>query len=115
MDFDLNIINKTDIVLKEKFIGLGKKNIINNIDCIDCNNCEQNGKWVPDSGIKNDCNCDCTRNCDYDCDCNCDCDCDCNCYDNNCYIDDDEDNWYPGGWDALCGKSDCDCNCDCDW
>ncbi len=110
MDFDLNIINKTDIVLKEKLIGLGKKNSVSTIDCIDCNNCEQNGKWVPDSGIKNDCNCDCARDCHYDCDVEWDCNSDClddNCYidclDDNCYIDDDNEDWLPGGWNTLCG------------
>ena len=110
MEFDVNKINKTDISPNGEYIGLGKKNNTNIMDCVDCDNCEQHGKWVPSSGISNDCNCDCRHS--YDCSNDC-----ASNYnggydvDYNCYVDDD--NWYPGGAEALFGPSDCDCNCVC--
>ena len=132
MNFDLSLIQKTDILPLNDLVGLGKKHTMNTVDCIDCDNCYENGKWKPSSGIDNDCNCDTPRYpstntnhkkknyLDNNCDCYDDFDCsDCDCdyynpYDEipDCYWNDDGD-WYPGGWDALCGDPNCDCDCDC--
>ena len=109
MNFDINKVNKTDVSPNDNYIGLGKNK--HTIDCIDCDNCEYNGKWIPNSGINNDCNCDCKITSKPYRSSNCNCDCSDDCLDSNCYVDDD--NWYPGGSQSLFGLQDCECNCVC--